>query len=158
MNQATKTKYRPVLTASQINKILELAKCEQPMSDTSFTIVSTLAPFKAKIENAGIVPAYTEKDKKPGMYTLEGLGEPTIEVFTGKLPESAPFTKEELWEQCYLKWVDNPTSCSLAEIEGANEHRYLHNLMSPKEAEVFEKGMTSVLKLPNSNISTEIID
>lgn len=129
--QATKAKYRPVLTAPQILHILNLAKSEVPLSDISYSIISTLASFQAKIENNGINPAYTAKPQK--VSTLESLG--------GVIPNSTDgleYTKEQYWASCYSKFCIDPISCSLEEISAATEHKYVNDLMTAEEIEVFE--------------------
>lgn len=125
----TKTKalkYRPVLTAAQITHILSLAKLESPMTDTSISVIATLSPFLAKIENAGITPAYSTQAATSKDLDLGGSYQHE--------------SKEAYWEHCYTKTKANPTSCSLEEIEAANEHRYIKDLMSVEEQAVFEQG------------------
>lgn len=123
-------KYRPVLTATQITHILTLAKTEQPLTEQSLSIISTLSPFLAKIQNAGITPAYIP-DSKPSVYSLESLG--------GENHSLSPVPKEVYWEECYKKYNLTPELCSINEIEAANEHMYLNELMSPEEAKLFEE-------------------
>ena len=130
----TANKYRPVLTAEQILHILTLAKTEQPaISNTSLSIIASLAPFQAKIDNAGIIPAYTMQPVKPNNTSLEAL-EGTVSA------GSPPYNKEDYWERCYTKYSTNPVACNLEEIHAAKEHMYLNDLMSPTELEEFEKG------------------
>lgn len=121
----TKSKYRPVLTASEILKILELAKTESPMSDISYSLVSKLSAFQAKIENDGVSPAYTPKPAKPSI----------LESLEGTLDDNNLHnqTKEEYWKECYIKWTEWPQACSLNVIRASDEHRYLNDLMSPEE-------------------------
>ena len=129
MNNATKTKYRPVLTAAHIEKILELAKTEKPgISDISVSLIGVLAPFKAKIDNAGIEPAYTiEPTSKANVVSKLG----------GALDNE--LSKEDYWERCYNRVQHHGTkNCTLEEIEAANEHKYLHDLMNEEESEAFE--------------------
>ena len=127
-------KYRPVLTAEQIEHILTLAKLESPISATSFSVIATLSPFYAKIQNNAVTAAYstTEKSSK---FSVAGLGGPAQPDNT-----SATAKKETYWEACYNQWLITPTEMSLAGIEAANEHRYLHGLMTPEEQVAFESG------------------
>lgn len=127
---ASQAKYRPSLTAVQIAKIVSLCKQETPMSLESMTIVGTLAPFQAKIENAGIQPAYTTSPPE------------TVEA---KLGMTAPATdyngfesKEAYWLDCYVHYCDEPTHCTLEVIKAAKEHMYINDLMSPEEIAEFE--------------------
>jgi hypothetical protein len=134
----TVKKYRPVLSAAQIEHILNLCRfdiihaAQLPDGDieTSSSIISVLSPFQAKIENAGISPAYTTTPK-PSM--LEQLGAVPI----------TPTTRdnETYWHKCYIKMQESPNLCTLQEIAAAKEHMYLNDLMSEEEVEAFERGM-----------------
>lgn len=130
----TKKKYRPVLSATAIAHIIALAKSEHPLSSRSIEVIATLSPFLAKIENAGVAPAYTEK---PVLSLEEKLGMP-VPLHSVSKEQLANQTKEVYWNVCYNKYKINPVSCSLVEIEAAREHMYLHDLMSPQEIEEFE--------------------
>ncbi len=130
---ATKEKYRPVLTIAQISHIIALAKqdimaAEEIDSSISISLLGVLAPFEAKIQNAGIQAAYTEKPTHQEKL-IESLGGTLI-------PEGQ--TKEDYWHQCYVKFILTPEACTLKELEGAKEHKYLNDLMSPEEKALFE--------------------
>ena len=129
--QKQAARYRPVLTAEQIAKVLDLAKLEQPMSDTSMQLIGILAPFKAKIDNQGILPAYSVE---PKVSMLQSLGED---------PSQSVMSKEDYWFVCYKKYVATHQLCTLDEIAAAREHMYLNDLMTPEEMEEFEKQETS---------------
>lgn len=129
-------KFRPVLTASQIAQILNLAKSEKPLTSASLSLISTLAPFMAKIENAGITAAYTLAEPKPDL--LSSLG--AVSSAASSNNQSNLQTKEEIWEEAYHKYTSNPVSCSLQEIRDAKEHAYLNDLMTKEEEEAFESG------------------
>lgn len=135
MSTVDNKRYRPVLTSSQIQKILTLAKCEQPLSNEGLSLISTLAPFYAKIENSGIQAAYSISPIKAKVGSLESLGEPISHI-----ADADTLTKENYWILCYAKYEDDPALCSLQEIEGAQEHRYLNGLMSDEELRIFELG------------------
>ena len=125
-------KYRPSLTAAQIAHILALAKTESGgISETSFSLISTLAPFQAKIENDGITPAYTTQPAKPKANSLESLG--GLGDGTGKVYIAGYESKEDYWAACYGTFLDNPAGCNLDQINAAQEYRYLNDLMTPEE-------------------------
>lgn len=134
--KSAETKYRPVLTSEQILHILYLAKSELPsISTTSMSLISTLAPFQAKIENSGITAAYTTTPRTP-TNTLEALGAGT--------PESASLAtsnlvKEVYWQNCYNKYTADPIACTLDELLAAKEHMYLNDLMTEAELTDFEE-------------------
>lgn len=136
MNMTTRAKYRPVLTAAQIEHILYMCKTEEPISDVSISLISSLAPFQAKIKNAGIAPAYTAQPTKPTILMQLG-GE------AGDALDRAAnaFVKEDYWEACYMKQQSNPVACNLEEIQAANEWRYLKDMMDDKEKTKFEQGI-----------------
>lgn len=125
----SKLRYRPVLSPEAILHILHLAKSEQPISPDSMAVIATLAPFQAKIENSGITPAYTTKPKEDLLSSLGGAAITSPADGADKL---------EYYAACFAKYEVNPTGCSLQEIAGATEHRYLNDLMSPEEEAVFE--------------------
>ncbi len=139
--KAKQTKYRPVLTAAQITKILALAKLEQPISAESFSLISTLSPFAAKIANGGIQAAYVTVPPKAKATSLEGLGA-DLAKFTDLVNLSSKcepgIDKEAYWYDCYRKYNSDPVSCSLEEIQAAKEHMYLNDLMSEEEIAEFE--------------------
>lgn len=136
MNKPKATaKYRPVLTAAQILHIIQLAKLEEPISMCSISLVAVLAPFAAKIDNAGIIPAYTVSptlsttDKK-----LASLGAEVSE----DIEAMHLISKEERWAKAYAKRMLSPTECSLVEIADAKSHAYLNDLMSAEELVDYE--------------------
>jgi hypothetical protein len=189
-----KVKYRPVLTAEQIQHMLYLAKTEQPISSASLSIIATLVPWEAKIANGVANAAYTTATKTSLMDQLggaaplvESLVEPVTslgsEASAGKegarscsdpldptldptlastpkpakpakpakpmldpAPTAAPklsatdyAAKELYWEACYAKRTSyGPASCTLLELEAAQEHAYLNDLMSDTELADFE--------------------
>jgi hypothetical protein len=120
------TKYRPSLPAAAIKHILALAKAENPMSAESMQVISILAPFEAKIANNCITPAYTT------------IAKPSVEESLGMIETTETRSKEAIYADSYYKWKENPTSCSLLEIEQAQEHRYLNDMMTPEEEAAHE--------------------
>ena len=147
---AIKAKYRPVLTAVQIEQILYLAKSEQPMTAMSMSLISTLAPFQAKIHNSALTPAYIiadnakarQADVMQSLGSLSSLDSTVADPYAASTSTSAinpnGLSKQQYWEACYNKFKIDPISCSLAEIEASQEHAYLNELMSVKELAAFE--------------------
>lgn len=130
-------KYRPSLSAETIAHLVTLVKADltsfSPINKAESTqAIAVLAPFMAKIENAGIVPAYTVSNTRP-----------TLAASLGMISETSlasPEDKEVYWEQCYNKYVSDKMSCSYAEIQAAYEHMYLNDLLTPEQAALFEQG------------------
>lgn len=142
--QATKQKYRPVLTAPQITQIIELAKLDyanlsSPTRDISWSLITTLSPFKTKIELDSIAPAYTttaiSSEAKQAALLAE-LGATQDEIPKIAVEE---LTKEQYWQYCYDKYQNlGIGALNPQEIEGVHEHKYLHGLMSSTEVAAFE--------------------
>jgi len=129
-------KYRPVLTAGLVDHIMFLAKSESPISQESIELISILAPFQAKIKNAGVAEAYSTT-AKPSLE--EQLGMPSATVPTVfQLGATTYLSKEEYWAACYHIYLRSPSLLSLEEIQAAREHMYLHDLMSDDEMRLFE--------------------
>tara|TARA_R110000851_G_scaffold39244_2_gene99949 strand:- start:119 stop:616 length:498 start_codon:yes stop_codon:yes gene_type:complete len=134
-------KYRPVLTATQIEFILTMAKLEHPISELSFSIIRTLAPFQAKIQNNSITPAYSTAVGTTKDNLMDSLGgTESLESLDSSSPynPSSPYNKQAYWEACYKKFTSDPIHCSLAEIEAAQEHAYINDLMTAAEIVDFE--------------------
>jgi len=142
-------KYRPVLTSVQILHILAVCKREQPLSDASLSVISTLSVFKAKIDNAGVKPAYSSRDEQTiaaakQQQTLMELGTDKPSLYslpTPSVPATADYTatsKEDYWEQCYIKYTDDPALCNLEELAAATEHMYLNDLMTSEQEAAHE--------------------
>jgi hypothetical protein len=135
--KAKAAKYRPVLTASQIQQILFLAKSRgSEMNSLDVSLIATLSPFQAKIQNAGIAAAYTIKEAKPKANSLEALG--AFEDSLGMAAASVGIDKLTYWSDCYSKFIKYPTECTLDVIEAAREHMYLNDLMNEEELSMFE--------------------
>lgn len=136
-------KYRPVLTAPQIEHILALCKYSIDQKE-SMAIIGILAPFQAKIQNAGINIAYQTSPKQS---IEESLGMASNSSFSNLNFFSAASTtyssKEAYWEGCYNRYTKDPAACTLAEIHAAREHMYLNDLMSDDEVREFEATHTS---------------
>ena len=139
-------KFRPSLTAEQIQWLIE--HCKQAAGDdhVALELLITLAPFKAKIDAGGIKPAYIAQPKQT---LLQQLGDTTSPSYV--LRGVAYETKEAYWEACYTYWLklqtpdftDGVGVASLADAKaieaGAKEHRYLNGLMTDLEVAEFEQ-------------------
>lgn len=121
-------KYRPVLSAEQINTIMHLCKTTLPLTSKTMDVIATLAPFQAKIENAGVIAAYS---MTPPQSIEDKLGFSTPEISV---------SPEEKRYQAFIKYDNNPSSCSIHEIEMAQTYRYENRLMTVEETTAFEKG------------------
>ncbi len=141
-NKPKEKKYRPVLTGGIIEHILSLCKRESPISSESFHLISILSAFQAKIQNDGVQEAYSSSPPKESMEVSLGMN---LEL---GIPTPNRASKEEYWSMCHTKYSLAPETCTLEEIQGAQEHSYLEGLMSPEELKAFESGtnMPDLLK------------
>ena len=137
VNRKQKARFRPPLSDKHLEHLILLCKRdlvateEQESFDLSAELVAKLCAFKAKIDNKGIAAAYTLAPDKPTM--IEELG--GLKDFTSPTKVS----KEEYWELCYTKFLNDSIQCSLNELQAAKEHMYLNDLMSPEEVTEYEK-------------------
>ena len=144
MSQVKQIKYRPVLTAVQIHKIIDLCKLESPISTEAISIIGVLAPYAAKIENHAVSSAYTVEGTRTSspnnpnslLSKLGGTALPPTAT-----AESSAMLKEVYWEQSYLSYKADPTACSLVQIEAAKEWMYLKDLMTGEEVREFEQNL-----------------
>ena len=115
-------KYRPYLTEADIRHILHLAKLATPLNNATKSVIRSLAPFLSKIENEAIVESYTTKPKE-SLLSLLGEDDPELD----KVDMTA------LRTVAYSKWLRDPSSCSVTELEQAYDYRAIHNLLTPEE-------------------------
>lgn len=115
---------------------LDTARSFPPTVEVTFLqLMGKISTLVSKIANDAIVPAYTIiKHSDPKIAIMETLGAHTDEI--AKLDGTE--TKEQYWERCYLKYLKEPMSCTVPEIEAFQEYRYLHDLMAADEAREFE--------------------
>ncbi len=133
-NTPTK-KYRPVLSGCSIDHIVALCKRETPISSESIEVLGVLAPFQAKIGANAIAEAYSTT---PKLSLAEKLGLGIANPASTKVLAIPTVSKEEYWAQCYKVWADDPAKLSLSEIQAAQEHMYINDLMSAEELIAFE--------------------
>jgi hypothetical protein len=121
--------------------MLALAKTETPLSTSSIELIGILAPFQAKIQNAGITAAYVHTPKESIEQSLGMLNTADYTSYTQQkagMSMSPAMTKEEWWEACYVHYIKAPEYCTLQQIQAAREHMYLNDLMSDEEIREFE--------------------
>lgn len=155
---ATKSMYRPAFSEEEVEALatilLEayLTDMSKPpyISDKSADSRQAFSPemklihhgligkiniLRAKIANKTLNPAYVvRKHIDPAIAILEDLGAPEddIALLAGSI------TKEQHWENCYNQFVKSPDLCTVAIIEAAYEHMYLHDLMTSEEVTAHE--------------------
>lgn len=134
-SEADRKKYRPVFSASLLQHIEILAREDYMKNNSakSLAIVGIVAPFLAKISAGAMNPVYTEKEPKVSL--MESLGAVDPKGQNSK----EQISKEDYWGLCYDKLLNNPSLCTIAEIQAAKEYKYLHGLMSAEEIQDFEE-------------------
>lgn len=120
-------KFRPCLSSNQIGHILSL--CKKDLSDNSLSVISVLAPFKAKMENYGVAPSYVTQERQN---IFDSLG----------IEEDSNATPEEKRQQAFIKWSEDPDSCTINELELVQTYRSENDLMSAEESERYYSEMT----------------
>ena len=121
-----KLKFRPVLTAQQIEHVLTMCRSETPLSQESIELVATLSPYYAKIQNAGVIPAYSVTDARKV--------ENKLGIETGS---NGRIDWVQVRKQAYEKYVQNPNLCSMDELKYAHQYRFDNGLMSTEESEKY---------------------
>ena len=155
---ATKSRYRPAFSEEEVEVLatilLEayLADIAKPPyspsrpadSRRAFSpemklihhgLIGKINTLRTKIANNALSPAYeVRKHSNPLIATLEDLGAPEEVIAAATGGE----TKEQYWEACYLQFQKHPNVCTVPQIEAAQEHMYLNDLMTPEEIAAFE--------------------
>jgi hypothetical protein len=127
-------KYRPVLTSTQIAHVITL--CKKDLSGESLSVISTLAPFMAKIENKGINPAYKVENKN-SLNDFESL----------EYQDDGRINYEAMRFKVYKKWIDNPESCNGEELAKVQDYRAGNGLMSPEEQKDYETKFNELMEI-----------
>lgn len=142
-------KYRPVLSESAISHIILLCKQESPLSQESMEVISILAPFEAKIQNAGVSAAYVANPKQ-SMEEKLGLGEAVEKAqhsFSSSSNHPSPANPEQKRYTAYMKWMEDSADCTLEEILLADTYRYEKGLMGQIEQDIYEVKIFHVKKV-----------
>jgi len=141
MSNKPKKKYRPVLTADEVQLISRILKEQYvaQLTDGSkdspalFSAIGKFSTLESKIASSSIVPAYTTSPRESLMESLGAAAPETTAACYNSID------KEAYWEQCYDKFSIDPSQCTLQELDAAQEHRYLNDLMTPEEEKRFEQ-------------------
>jgi len=137
---ATASKHRLGLTAEQIDILTKITKRAYAAEATPelYTLLGILSTRNSKIQFDLCKPDYTpvaDEDRrisKPVEISLESLGA-QAQLEPEEIDPASFSSKTLYWEACYEKYVTDLDSCSLTEIDAANEHRYINELMTEEE-------------------------
>jgi hypothetical protein len=158
---ATKHKYRPAFSEEEVEALatilleaylIDIKKPsylpDQPANSkrafspemrlTHHRLIGKINTLRSKIANNALSPAYSiSKAMDAKVETLKSLGAPADQI--AQLDGTA--TKEDYWARCYDKYItaDTYLSLTISELEAAQEHRYLNDLMTAEEMVAHER-------------------
>lgn len=155
MNQ--KAKYRPPLTEKEVRVLAIVLKrayianlsappyhpdfpqdinrgFDKVHEDYCLQLMNKFSTLQAKIDNGIAKPAYTSSATTPAQDVLANLG--------GEVPlTQGNVSPGERRALAYVKYLEDPTSCTATEIADAQEHRFTNGLMEEAEATAYEARM-----------------
>lgn len=124
--------YRPVLLADDIVHILSVLRKEMPTTKETQLAIAKLAMYEFKIKNKIIQPQYevqSAQDKtiaKAQKIELN-LGFDMSDTITQANQDSASIAKTNKLA-AFVKWKENPQSCSVDELRLVSLHRIENGL------------------------------
>jgi len=128
-------RHRISLTRSDIILLIEsIHESKNPLAADNINMLSKLNVFLSKIDNKVIAASYMPAPPAPSL--LESIG--VVDTSANISIKADKKSKEQVWEDCYNKYLSNPTACNAMELECAQEHKYLNELMSQEEIATFE--------------------
>lgn len=126
----SKIKFRPSLTAGQIEHIIHILSTAGENSPLNQSCLKSLRMFSLKAQHGIVSPSHL------------ALGRESLESSLG-FTTSEPVTTVEL---LYKVWQSHPTTLTSAQLQQVQSYRYQNNLMSPEEEQEYD------MKLLNSGV------
>lgn len=123
-------KFRPSLTAGQIEHIIHILSTAGENSPLNQSTLRALRMFSLKAQHGIVSPSHL------------ALGRESLESSLG-FTQDAPVTTVEL---LYRVWQTHPTTLTPAQLQQVQSYRYQNNLMSPEEEQDYD------MKLLNSGV------
>jgi len=123
---ATKTKYRPYLTPAELEIIITSLKT----TASNPHLIHYLEGYKGKID-LGINSPNLTLTPRAGIADKLGLG------LEGPTAELSQVNLSDKRHSAFLKWSQNPASCTPFEIELAHVYRFENDLMSQEEETIY---------------------
>lgn len=124
----SKIKFRPSLTAGQIEHIIHILSTAGENSPLNQSCLKALRMFSLKAQHGIVSPSHL------------ALGRESLESSLG-FTTSEPVTTVEL---LYQVWQTHPSPLTPAQLQQVQSYRYQNNLMSPEEEQDYD------MKLLNS--------
>jgi len=132
----TGAKYRPVLKRAQLAKIVASLKADPEPDVDTYSSLAYLVPFIAKIDMKGMKAIYNMAPEKPSLLESLGAGAGTGSAML----QQSNADRERYWEECYNKYITDPSNCTHRQLDAAQEHMYINELMTEQQLQLFESG------------------
>lgn len=124
----SKIKFRPSLTAGQIEHIIHILSTAGENSPLNQSCLKSLRMFSLKAQHGIVSPSHLS------------LGRESLESSLG-FTTSEPVTTVEL---LYKVWQTHPTTLTPAQLQQVQSYRYQNNLMSPEEEQDYDMKILGV--------------
>ena len=124
----SKIKFRPSLTAGQIEHIIHILSTAGENSPLNQSCLKALRMFSLKAQHGIVSPSHL------------ALGRESLESSLG-FTTSEPVTTVEL---LYRVWQTHPTTLTPAQLQQVQSYRYQNNLMSPEEEQEYDMKILGV--------------
>ena len=120
----SKIKFRPSLTAGQIEHIIHILSTAGENSPLNQSCLKSLRMFSLKAQHGIISPSHLS------------LGRESLESSLG-FTTSEPVTTTTV-ELLYRVWQSHPTTLTPSQLQQVQSYRYQNNLMSPEEEQEYD--------------------
>lgn len=126
----SKIKFRPSLTAGQIEHIIHILSTAGENSSLNQSCLKSLRMFSLKAQHGIVSPSHL------------ALGRESLESSLG-FTQAAP-AKTTTVELLYQVWQTHPTTLTPAQLQQVQSYRYQNNLMSPEEEQEYDMKILGV--------------
>ena len=125
----SKIKFRPSLTAGQIEHIIHILSTAGENSPLNQSTLRALRMFSLKAQHGIVSPSHL------------ALGRESLESSLGFTTSTEPVTTVEL---LYRVWQSHPTTLTPTQLQQVQSYRYQNNLMSPEEEQEYDMKILGV--------------
>ena len=119
----SKIKFRPSLTAGQIEHIIHILSTAGENSPLNQSCLKSLRMFSLKAQHGIVSPSHL------------ALGRESLESSLGFSTSHTQVTTVEL---LYRVWQSHPTTLTPTQLQQVQSYRYQNNLMSPEEEQDYD--------------------
>ena len=124
-------KFRPSLTAVQIEHIIHILSTAGENSPLNQSTLRALRMFSLKAQHGIVSPSHL------------ALGRESLESSLGFSTTHTP-AKTTTVELLYQVWQSHPTTLTPTQLQQVQSHRYQNNLMSPEEEQEYDMKILGV--------------